>query len=243
MNKKSTLYIVTIVSLSFLIFSCNKKEDNNIKITKYDVKETYYMPEIFGLSGYNIKDTVNEIYGGLLFPISRTKTNEINVSPIEKSIGSQMQSFVDEIKERNSKKKVEGKNFIEIRPTYFILYDDHIYSCLIKKTTCFANEDTIKDYYTLLYDYREEAILGFDDIFSIGDTNFKSFISLFPNEMSIKSLADLKKTDFNIETDSIAFNVNKNKADNQILKNQFKQSIEVLRPFFKNKNQFIKSKK
>ncbi len=243
MNKKLTLLITIISSLSILFFSCNKKENEDVKITKYKVKENYYMPEIFALSGFNIKDTVNDIYGGLLFPISRVKSNDINVKPIEKSIGSQMQIFVNEVKKRNSKGKIEGKNFIEIRPTYFILYDDYLYSCLIKKTTCFASEDTIKDYFTILYNYREEEKLGFNDIFLVEDSNFSSFIALFPKDISIKSIEQLKKTDFNIETDSISFNVNQDKADNQFKKKQFKQSIETLRPYFKNKNQFIKGKK
>lgn len=243
MNKKITLSIaiVIVIVIAVSIFSCNKKED--LKITKYDVKEVYYMPEIFGLSGYNIKDTINDIYGGLLFPISRVKTNDVNVKAIEKSIGSQMQNFVNEVKKRNSKGKIEGKNYIEIRPTYFILYDDYIYSCLIKKTTCFAKEDTIKDYYTILYDYREDEVLGFDDIFTVGDSNFNSFISLFPKEIAINTVDQLKKTDFNVETDSISFNVNQNNKESQFLKRQFRQSIENLRPYFKNKNQFVKDKK
>ncbi|MBP1644591.1 MAG: hypothetical protein H6Q16_166 [Bacteroidetes bacterium] len=243
MNKKLTLSIAIISSLSILFFSCNKKGKEDVKITKYEVKENYYMPEIFGLSGYNIKDTVNDIYGGLLFPISRVKENEINVKPIEKSIGSQMQTFVNEVKKRNSKGKIEGKNFIEIRPTYFILYDDYFYSCLIKKTTCFASEDTIKDYFTILYNYREDQVLGFDDIFLVKDSNFSSFIALLQKDISIKTIEQLKKTDFNIETDSISFNVNQDKTENQFIKKQFRQSIETLRPYFKNKNQFIKDKK
>lgn len=243
MSKKITLSIAIIFSLSLLHFSCNKQGKEDVKITKYEVKENYYMPKIFGLSGYNIKDTVNDIYGGLLFPISRVKENEINIKPIEKSIGSQMQIFVNEVKKRKSKGKIEGKNFIEIRPTYFILYDDYLYSCLIKKTTCYASEDTIKDYYTILYNYREDIVLGFDDIFLVKDSNFSSFISLLPKDISIKNIEQLKNIDFNIETDSISFNVNQDKADNQFIKKQFRQSIETLRPYFKNKNQFKKGKK
>ncbi len=243
MNKKITLSIAIVFLLSLLHFSCNKKEDKDVKITKYQVKENYYMPNIFGLSGYNIKDTINDIYGGLLFPLTKIKENDVNVKPIEKNIGSQMQIFVNEIKKRNSKGKIEGKNYIEIRPTYFILYDDYMYSCLIKKTTCYASEDTIKDYFTILYNYREDVVLGFDDIFLVRDSNFSSFISLFPKDISIKNIEQLKKTDFNIETDSISFNVNQDKAENQFIKKQFRQSIETLRPYFKNKNQFKKGKK
>ena len=88
MNKKITLSIAIVFLLSLLHFSCNKKEDKDVKITKYQVKENYYMPNIFGLSGYNIKDTINDIYGGLLFPLTKIKENDVNVKPIEKNIGS-----------------------------------------------------------------------------------------------------------------------------------------------------------
>ena len=53
--------------------------------------------------------------------------------------------------------------------------------------------------------------------------------------MSSIGLQNLKQIDFNIEMDSIAFNLQEEKTFNH-----YKQSIETLRPYFKNKKQFLK---
>lgn len=237
---KHSLFIVVILSFTISFVACNKGEDKKLKVTKYEVEGSYVMPKMYALSGYNIKDTVNDIYGAILIPLSRIEDNQINIKPITTNIGTQMQDFVNKVKQKSSNKKIEGKNFIEIRPVYFVFHDDNIYSCLVKKTSYFPDKDTLKTYNTILYDYREEEMLDFDDVFSVDKSNFTDFISLFPKDIPIKTLENLKQTDFNIEIDSISFNANLSSPENYYIQKQFKQSIETLRPYFKNKKQFAK---
>ncbi|MFA6807315.1 MAG: hypothetical protein WCR29_07845, partial [Bacteroidales bacterium] len=183
------------------------------------------------ISGYHIKDTINNIYGALLVPISKLEDNNIDIKPITSNIGIQMQKFVDKVKQRKS----EGDNFIEIRPAYFVFHDNEIYSCLIKKTICLANEDTTKTYNTIIFNYIKNKMLGFDDIFNVNEFNYSQFVQLFDKKMSSLELKSLKQVDFNIETDSISFNIQENNTINR-----YKQSIENLRPYFKNNKQFTK---
>lgn len=237
MEKKPILCIVLTFVISITFIACdNKKENKKIKTTKYEVKETYVISSLYGVSGYHVKDTVNNIYGAMLVPISKVEDNDINIKPITSNIGNQMQDFVNQVR----KNKAEGKNFIEIRPAYFIFYDNEIYSCLIKKTICFANQDTVKTYNTILFNYKENKPFGFDNIFSVKESNLSDFLALFNKSMSSLNLQTLKTTDFNIETDSISFNVKQTSPINHYTQKQYKQSIEKLRPFFINKKQFSK---
>lgn len=231
MKNKISLFIILSVLLSISFIQCQKKEDKKIKTTKYEVKENYIIHSAYGISGVHVKDTVNNIYGDILIPINKIKDNNINIKPITSNIGSQMQAFVDEVKRR----KAIGSNFIEIRPAYFIFHDNQIYSCLIKKTSCFANQDTTKTYSSVLYNYMENKILSFDDVFQVDEKNYSKFIQLFDKKMASLSLKSLKESDFNIEIDSISFNIEENNTTNH-----YKQSIETLRPYFKNKKQFKK---
>lgn len=236
MKKNLTLLAILTFVLSITFVACDKKEEKKIKTTKYAVKEDYVISSLYGISGYNIKDTINNIYGAMLVPLSKVKDNNTNIKPITDNIGNQMQEFVNQVK----KNKAEGKNFIEIRPAYFIFYDQEIYSCLIKKTICFANQDTIKTYNTVLFNYKENKALGFDNIFSVTESNLSDFLALFSKEMSSLNLQELKTTDFNLETDTICFNVKQSSPKNFYTQKQYKQSIDNLRPFLKNKKQFTK---
>ncbi|MDR0971688.1 MAG: hypothetical protein LBM25_04830 [Bacteroidales bacterium] len=234
-NKPFILFLLSLI-LIFSFSSCNKEEKKG-NITRYEIKEVYHIPNIYGISGYHIKDTINNIYGAILFPINKVKDSRINIEPLVKFIGSQMQKFMDGFKEDSINKE---KKFIEIRPAYFSICDSNIYSCLIKKTECKNEKDTIKTYITFLYNYSKDTILSFDDIFALDSNNFDSFIKKFDKKMNISSLKELKATDFNIEDDSIAFNVVQNKITNSFIQKQFKQSIDVLREYFVDKNYFIK---
>ena len=231
MKNKISLFLILFILLSISFIQCQKKEQKEFKTTKYEVKENYIIHSAYGISGVHVKDTVNNIYGAMLIPISKIKDNNINIKPITTNIGSQMQDFVDQVKKR----KAEGDNFIEIRPAYFIFHNNELYSCLIKKTICFANEDTTKTYNTVIFNYLENKELSFDDIFQVNEENYNEFIQLFDKKMSSIGLQGLKQIDFNIEMDSIAFYVQEEKTFNH-----YKQSIETLRPYFKNKKQFLK---
>ena len=81
----------------------------------------------------------------------------------------------------------------------------------------------------------ENKILSFDDVFQVDEKNYSKFIQLFDKKMASLSLKSLKESDFNIEIDSISFNIEENNTTNH-----YKQSIETLRPYFKNKKQFKK---
>lgn len=232
-----SLSLVLLLSLTFI--ACDKKKEEKKKITKYEVKETYVIPTVYTLSGFHLKDTVNNIFGAVLMPISKVKKNTVNIEPITTSIGKQMQEFVDFVK---SKGREKGKNYIEIRPVYFVFHGD-IYSCLIKKTICFANADTVKSYNTIIYNYKTKKGLGFNDIFSVDKSNLSDFLALFNKDMRIKNIEELKKLDFNIEIDSISFNIEQTKQTNYFKHKQFKQSIETLRPYLKGKELFIKDEK
>jgi len=218
-----------LLSISF--FQCKKKEEPMIKAAKYEVSEKYVISSAYVLSGYHLKDTVNNIYGAMLVPINKEKDESINTKLINSNIGTQMQAFVDEV----VKRKAKGDNYIEIRPAYFVFHDGEIYSCLIKKTICFATEDTTRTYNTITFNFLKNKMLFFDDIFQVDKTNFSQFSKLFDKKMSSIELQSLKELDFNIETDSISFNVQDHKTTNR-----YKQSIENLRPYFKNKKQFLK---
>lgn len=231
MKNKLSLFLILSVLLSITFIQCQKKEEKKLKTTKYEVKENYVISSVYTISGYHIKDTINNIYGALLVPISKLEDNNINIKPITSNIGIQMQEFVDKVKQRKS----EGENFIEIRPAYFVFHDNEIYSCLIKKTICLANEDTTKTYNTIIFNYIKNKMLGFDDIFNVNESNYSQFVQLFDKNISSLELKSLKQVDFNIETDSISFNI---QGNNTI--NRYKQSIENLRPYFKNNKQFTK---
>jgi len=238
MTKNKLLITLSFILLfSVAIISCNKKEEVKQKMVEYELKENYVIPQAYALSGIKIKDSINKIYGGLLIPMSGVKENTNYVKPIVDDIGLQMQDFVDQVKKRNNTK---GSNFIEVRPAYFVFHGRQLYSCLIKKTICFAQEDTIKSYNTIIYDYQNRKILGFDDIFSVNQSNLSAFLSLFSKDMEKFSLNELKQTDFNIETDSISFNVKQNKPINYSIHKQYKQSIEALEPYLKDKELFKK---
>ena len=232
-----SLSLALLLSLTFI--ACNKKKEEKRKITKYEVKETYVIPKVYTLSGFHLKDTVNNIFGAVLMPISKVKENPVNVESITTNIGKQMQEFVDIIKSKANK---QGKNYIEIRPVYFVFHGD-MYSCLIKKTICFANSDTVKTYNTIIYNYKTKKELGFNDIFSVDKSNLSGFLALFSKDMVIKNIEELKTLDFNIETDSISFNIKQTKPTNYFTHKQFKQSIETLRPYLKSKELFIKDEK
>lgn len=231
MKNKLSLFLILSVLLSITFIQCQKKEEKKLKTTKYEVKENYVISSVYTISGYHIKDTINNIYGALLVPISKLEDNNINIKPITSNIGIQMQEFVDKVKQRKS----EGENFIEIRPAYFVFHDNEIYSCLIKKTICLANEDTTKTYNTIIFNYIKNKLLGFDDIFNVNESNYSQFVQLFDKNMSSLELKSLKQVDFNIETDSISFNIQENNTINR-----YKQSIENLRPYFNNNKQFTK---
>jgi len=231
MKNKLSLFLILSVLLSITFIQCQKKEEKKLKTTKYEVKENYVISSVYTISGYHIKDTINNIYGALLVPISKLEDNNINIKPITSNIGIQMQEFVDKVKQRKS----EGENFIEIRPAYFVFHDNEIYSCLIKKTICLANEDTTKTYNTIIFNYIKNKLLGFDDIFNVNESNYSQFVQLFDKNISSLELKSLKQVDFNIETDSISFNI---QGNNTI--NRYKQSIENLRPYFNNNKQFTK---
>lgn len=236
MKNKFTISLCLIIFLSFAFIACDKKKEEKKKTVKYDVKEKYVIPKSYTISGFHLKDTVNNIFGAVLMPVSRVKENPVNIKPINKSIGMQMQEFVDQVK---SKGKTQGKNYIEIRPSFFVFHGD-IYSCLIKKTICFANSDTVKSYNTIIYNDNTKNTLGFEDIFSVDKSNLSGFLALFNKDMAITSIEELKKIDFNIEVDSISFNVKQTKPTNCFIQKQFKQSIETLRPYLKDKEIFIK---
>ena len=236
MKNKLTISLFLILFLSFTFIACDKKKEEKKKMVKYDVKEKYVIPKSYTISGFHLKDTVNNIFGAVLMPISRVKENPVNIKPINKSIGTQMQEFVDQVK---SKGKTQGNNYIEIRPSYFIFHGD-IYSCLIKKTICFANADTVKSYNTIIYNDNKKKQLGFEDIFSVDKSNLSDFLALFNKDMAITNIEELKKIDFNIEIDSISFNVKQTKPTNCFIQKQFKQSIAKLRPYLKDKELFIK---
>ncbi|MCK9163952.1 MAG: hypothetical protein M0O93_06370 [Bacteroidales bacterium] len=231
MKNKLSLFLILSVLLSITFIQCQKKEEKKLKTTKYEVKENYVISSVYTISGYHIKDTINNIYGALLVPISKLEDNNIDIKPITSNIGIQMQEFVDKVKQRKS----EGENFIEIRPAYFVFHDNEIYSCLIKKTICLANEDTTKTYNTIIFNYIKNKLLGFDDIFNVNESNYSQFVQLFDKNISSLELKSLKQVDFNIETDSISFNI---QGNNTI--NRYKQSIENLRPYFNNNKQFTK---
>lgn len=236
MTKSKLLIILSfIILLSITISSCNKEEKPKQKIVEYDLKEDYVIPQAYALSGIKIRDSINRIYGGLIVPMSSVEENTIYVKPIVADIGVQMQDFVDNVKKRNNAK---GSNFIEVRPAYFVFHGRQLYSCLIKKTICYAKEDTIKSYNTIIYDYQNRKILGFDDIFLVSQANLSDFLSLFSKDMEKFTLSELKQTDFNIETDSIAFNVKQDKPINHSIYQRYKQSIERLEPYLKDKELF-----
>lgn len=72
--------------------------------------------------------------------------------------------------------------------------------------------------------------LAFDDIFAVREDNLAAFTSLVP-QMKGYTLKKLKSTDFNIEMDSIAFNITLPQPKNNCLQQRVKQSKEKLKPF------------
>lgn len=231
MKNKLSLIIVLFLISSVLFIQCQKKEEKKFKITKYEVKDDYVISKAYAVSGFNLNDTVNNIYGAMLIPISKNMENDINIKPITSNIGSQMQEFVDEVRKRSTK----GYNFIEIRPIYFIFHDNELYSCLVKKTISFDDKDTLISYNTVNYNYMENMFFGFDDIFQVNQANYLEFIELLGINPSQLNLSGLRGSDFNIEADSISFNIHVN---NSFIR--YKQSIEELRPYFKDKDRFSK---
>ena len=80
---------------------------------------------------------------------------------------------------------------------------------------------------------KDEVVLVLDDPITVNNGDDTIEISEF-------SLNELKQTDFNIETDSISFNVKQNKPINYSIHKQYKQSIEALEPYLKDKELFRK---
>jgi hypothetical protein len=227
MKKIAThISFIPLVALCLVfVASCSKKETKQVKKNGYKVEGDYALPATFTLGGMNLKDTANNIYGALLTPMSKIENNPIDVKPIRMNIGRQMKFFVASVRKDKSK----TKHFIEIRPLYFIHYDS-LYSCLLQKRTCINGKDTLKEYNTVLYNFMEQKPFGFNDIFSVNEQNLSAFLALFP-QMKGYDLAKLKSTDFNIEMDSIAFNITLPKAKNNCLQQRIKQSKAKLKPF------------
>lgn len=225
--KKTFLYTLLITMSLVFVFSCSKKEQKQTKGSKYKVEGDYFLPSTFTLSGLHIKDTANHIYGALLLPVCKIKDNSIDVRPLRFNVSSQMKAFMEKVK----KDKSGNNHFIEIRPYYFIYYDS-LYSCLFQKRTSLNGKDTLTEYNSMLYNFAQGKKLDFDDIFSVNENNLSSFLALYP-QMKGYSLSKLKNTDFNIEMDSISFNLSLPKPDKNCMQKRIKQSKTNLRPFIK----------
>lgn len=226
-NQGLIFTVIFIVLLSIGLDSCNKKKEEKAKSNPKAPTKEFVLPQGIGLGDMKLKDSQNNIHNVLYFLVAKDKENRINLEPINTCMSKIMDDFKIKVGEQSDKAK---ESYLEIKPYYFQLNKD-MYSCLIRIRYCISNTDTLTEYKTINHNIKQNKDLSFDDVFSVNESNLKEFLALIDNK-TIK-LNDLKKNDFNIEQDSISFNIKQSQPINKNIQKRYKQSIDKLKPFIK----------
>lgn len=226
-NQGLIFTVIFIVLLSICLDSCNKKKEEKAKSnTKTPTKE-FVLPQGIALGDMKLKDSQNNIHNVLYFLVAKDKENRINLEPINTCMSKIMDDFKIKVNNQGDKTK---ESFLEIKPYYFQLNKD-LYSCLLRIRFAISCKDTLTEYKAINYSLQNNKNLSFDDVFSITESNLKAFLTLIEHR-TIK-LNDLKRSDFNIEKDSISFNIIQSQPINKNIQKRYKQSIDKLKPFIK----------
>ncbi|MBP1630894.1 MAG: hypothetical protein H6Q15_1787 [Bacteroidetes bacterium] len=226
-NQGLIFTVIFIVLLSIGLDSCNKKKEEKAKSNPKTPTKEFVLPQGIALGDMKLKDSQNNIHNVLYFLVAKDKENRVNLEPINTCMSKIMDDFKLRVNNQGDKTK---ESFLEIKPYYFQLNKD-LYSCLLRIRFAISCKDTLTEYKAINYSLQNNKNLSFDDVFSITESNLKAFLTLIEHR-TIK-LSELKRSDFNIEQDSISFNIIQSQPINKNIQKRYKQSIDKLKPFIK----------